>query len=357
MPQNLRNISLACCFSKGCQMLLKKRKKGKLPSAATDFLKTWWREKVVWPYPTEEEKRCLGSETGLDPTQINNWFINQRKRHWHKLFENGVPPNDEHDARAALDQAEADRVIEDDEAAMLHSVFELGDTIVREVMVPRTEMVWIERHKTLRQALSLALRSGFSRIPVIDDGPDDVVGVFYLKDVVNRVFEYRESETTERIDSQMREATFVPDSKLVDDLLRDLQLQRVHMAIAVDEYGGTAGLVTIEDVLEEIVGEIRDEHDTPEAGDQPLREIAGGVIEAEGRCPIADVNARLELHLPEDEGFDTIAGFVLSVLGRVPETGATFESHGVRVRVLAATPTAVKRVAMERVTADGSAAE
>jgi putative hemolysin len=110
-------------------------------------------------------------------------------------------------------------------------------------------------------------------------------------------------------------------------------------------------------VLEEIVGEIRDEHDTPEAGDQPLREIAGGMVEAEGRCPIADVNARLELHLPEDEGFDTIAGFVLSALGRVPETGATFESHGVRVRVLAATPTAVKRVAMERVAANGSAAE
>ena len=103
--------------------------------------------------------------------------------------------------RELVDQAEADRVIEDDEAAMLHSVFELGDTIVREVMVPRTEMVWIERHKTLRQALSLALRSGYSRIPVIGDGPDDVVGVFYLKDVVNRVFEHRESEATERIDS------------------------------------------------------------------------------------------------------------------------------------------------------------
>ncbi len=133
--------------------------------------------------------------------------------------------------RELVDQAEADRVIEDDEAAMLHSVFELGDTIVREVMVPRTEMVWIERHKTLRQALSLALRSGYSRIPVIGDGPDDVVGVFYLKDVVNRVFEHRESEGTERVDSRMRPATFVPDSKLVDDLLRDLQSQRVHLAI------------------------------------------------------------------------------------------------------------------------------
>jgi len=171
------------------------------------------------------------------------------------------------------------------------------------------------------------------------------------------------SELAKRMEMSIKEAGlnepcyFVPDTANGWSVLQEMRRRRVHMAIVVDEYGGTAGLATIEDVLEEIVGEIRDEHDTPEAGDQPLREIAGGVIEADGRCPITDVNARLELHLPEDEGFDTIAGFVLSVLGRVPETGATFESHGVRVRVLAATPTAVKRVAMERIAVDGAAAD
>ena len=228
--------------------------------------------------------------------------------------------------RELVDQAEADQVIEDDEAAMLHSVFELGDTIVREVMVPRTEIVWIERHKTLRQALSLALRSGYSRIPVIGDGPDDVVGVFYLKDVVNRVFEHRESEATERIDSRMRPAVFVPDSKLVDDLLRDLQSQRVHMAIAVDEYGGTAGLVTIEDVLEEIVGEITDEYDQepPE-----IEKLAGGGYRLSARLHVEDAGELLGFDIDSDsEGVDTVAGLIAKRLGKVALPGSSITTDG-----------------------------
>ena len=228
--------------------------------------------------------------------------------------------------RELVDQAEADRVIEDDEAAMLHSVFELGDTIVREVMVPRTEMVWIERHKTLRQALSLALRSGYSRIPVIGDGPDDIVGVFYLKDVVNRVFEHRESEATERIDSRMRAAVFVPDSKLVDDLLRDLQSQRVHMAIAVDEYGGTAGLVTIEDVLEEIVGEITDEYDQepPE-----IEKLPGGGYRLSARLHVEDAGELLGFDFDSDsEGVDTVAGLIAKRLGKVALPGSSITIEG-----------------------------
>jgi CBS domain containing-hemolysin-like protein len=231
--------------------------------------------------------------------------------------------------RELLDQAEADRVIEDDEAAMLHSVFELGDTTVREVMVPRTEMVWIERHKTLRQALSLGLRSGFSRIPVIGEGPDDVVGVFYLKDVVNRVFEHRESETTERIDSRMRPATFVPDSKLVDDLLRELQLQRVHMAIAIDEYGGTAGLVTIEDVLEEIVGEITDEYDQeiPE-----VEKLPGGDYRLSARMHVEGAGELLGFDIDSDaEGVDTVSGLIAKRLGKVALPGASITIDGWRL--------------------------
>ncbi len=164
--------------------------------------------------------------------------------------------------RELVDLAEASDVIEDDERQMIHSVFELGDTIVRELMVPRTEMVFIESTKTLRQALSLALRSGFSRIPVIGENVDDVVGVVYLKDLVRRTFEHHEAEHSERVASLMRPVFMVPDSKRADDLLRDMQAARVHMAVVVDEYGGTAGIVTIEDVVEEIVGEITDEYDT-----------------------------------------------------------------------------------------------
>ena len=144
---------------------------------------------------------------------------------------------------------------------MIHSVFELGETLSREVMVPRTDMVFIERHKTLRQALSLGLRSGFSRIPVIGDNEDDVVGVMYLKDIAKRVFDHRESESTQKVESVMRPAFFVPDSRAADELLKDMQGSRTHIAIVVDEYGGVAGLVTIEDILEEIVGEITDEYD------------------------------------------------------------------------------------------------
>jgi CBS domain containing-hemolysin-like protein len=228
--------------------------------------------------------------------------------------------------RELVDLAEADKLIDDDDAAMLHSVFELGDTVVREVMVPRTEMVWIERHKTLRQAISLALRSGYSRIPVIGDGPDDVVGVFYLKDVVNRVFEHRDSENTERIDSRMRPATFVPDSKLVDDLLRELQAQRVHMAIAIDEYGGTAGLVTIEDVLEEIVGEITDEYDTEAPEVEPL---PGGRYRMSARLHVEDAGELLGLEFDADEeGVDTIAGLIAKRLGKVALPGTSVTEGG-----------------------------
>lgn len=228
--------------------------------------------------------------------------------------------------RELVDRAEADQVIEDEEAAMLHSVFELGDTIVREVMVPRTEMVWIERHKTLRQAMSLALRSGFSRIPVIGDGPDDVVGVFYVKDVARRILEHRDAETTQRIESLMRPPTFVPDSKRVDALLRELQGQRVHMAIAVDEYGGTAGLVTIEDVLEEIVGEITDEYDTeiPE-----IEKLPSGAYRLSARLSVGAAAELLGLEIDEEaEGVDTIAGLIAKRLGKVAVPGAAITVNG-----------------------------
>ena len=158
---------------------------------------------------------------------------------------------------------------------MIHSVFELGDTIAREVMVPRTDVVYIERYKNLRQTLSLFLRSGFSRVPVIGENLDDVVGVAYLKDIVRRDFEAPDVEFTQRIDEVMRPAHFVPESKPVDALLSEMQASRQHIAIVVDEYGGTAGLVTIEDILEEIVGEITDEYDAERGRGRDARRRRG----------------------------------------------------------------------------------
>ena len=185
-----------------------------------------------------------------------------------------------------MDLAEASSVIESGEREMIHSVFELGDTIVREVMVPRTDVVFIERTKTLRQAMSLALRSGYSRIPVVGENLDDIVGFAYLKDITKRVFDRHEAEQTERVESVMRPVLYVPDSKPVDELLREMQAKRKHVAVVVDEYGGTAGLVTIEDVLEEIVGEITDEYDEARVEvERPGQRRDAGQLPLPGRRP------------------------------------------------------------------------
>lgn len=237
-----------------------------------------------------------------------------------KGFREG-PFSTQAELRELVDMAGADFVIEDDERQMIHSVFELGDTIAREVMVPRTEMVWIETHKTLRQAMSLGLRSGYSRIPVVGEGIDDIVGVVYVKDIARRIFEHQESQTTERVSDLMRPAFMVPDSRSVDELLRDMQSARTHLAVLVDEYGGTAGLVTIEDVIEEIVGEISDEHDVlgPD-----IEELANGEYRVSSRLHVGDLAELLEIEIP-DEGVDTVGGLMAKRLGIVPIPGATVD--------------------------------
>ncbi|MEK9664538.1 MAG: hemolysin family protein, partial [Candidatus Nanopelagicales bacterium] len=232
--------------------------------------------------------------------------------------------------RELVDIAGDEDLIEDDERQMIHSVFELGDTYVREVMVPRTEMVFIERHKSLRQALSLGLRSGFSRIPVIGENADDVIGLVYLKDVVRRVFENRDAEQSETVESLMRPTYMVPDSKQVDELLRDMQAARTHMAIVVDEYGGTAGLVTIEDLLEEIVGEIDDEYDTAAPEVAPLDD---GSFRVSARMQVDDFADLIDVDIDgEDEGVDTVHGLMATRLGRVPIPGAVVDVDGWRLR-------------------------
>ena len=227
--------------------------------------------------------------------------------------------------RELVDQAGAAELIEDEERQMIHSVFQLGHTIAREVMVPRTEMVYIERDKTLRQALNLGLRSGYSRIPVIGDSPDDVVGIAYLKDVTRRVFERREAER-EPVSTVMRPATFVPDSKDADDLLRAMQADRIHMAIVVDEFGGTDGLVTIEDILEEIVGEIDDEYDTRTPEVVALPE---GGWRVSARMSVEHLADLTGMHLNGDvEGVETVAGLLALRLGVVPIPGARITEQG-----------------------------
>jgi CBS domain containing-hemolysin-like protein len=236
-----------------------------------------------------------------------------------KGFREG-PFASEAELRALVDLAEKDDLIEDEERRMVHSVFELGDTIVREVMVPRTDLVMIERGKTVRQTLTLALRSGFSRIPVVGENEDDVVGIAYLKDLVRRTHANRDAEG-EPVGQVMRAATFVPDSKPVADLLREMQRDRIHVAVVIDEYGGTAGLVTIEDILEEIVGEITDEYDreTP-----PVEPLADGSYRITARLPVEELGELFGIEL-EDEDVETVGGLLAKALGRVPIPGSDAE--------------------------------
>jgi CBS domain containing-hemolysin-like protein len=230
--------------------------------------------------------------------------------------------------RELVDLAEQRGVVEHGEREMINSVFALGDTIAREVMVPRTETVWIEATKTLRQALVLALRSGFSRIPVIGENVDDVLGILYLKDLVRRTSGGEPLAEEERVDAIMRPATFVPESKPIDDLLREMQAARTHMAVVVDEYGGTAGLVTIEDIVEEIVGEIADEYDVAER--PPVERLTDGAVRVTARLPVEDLGELFGVELDAGE-VETVSGLLAQALGRVPIPGATAVIGGLRL--------------------------
>jgi CBS domain containing-hemolysin-like protein len=265
------------------------------------------------------------------------------------------PFSTETELRELVDYAEASAVIESGERAMIHSVFEFGDTIAREVMVPRGDVVYIERHKNLRQTLSLFLRSGFSRVPVIDDNLDDIVGFAYLKDVVRRDFEDPDVEFTQRVDEVMRPALYVPESKPVDALLSEMQASRQHIAVVVDEYGGTAGLVTIEDLLEEIVGEITDEYDAEQVETETLDD---GSVRVSSRFPIDDLDELFGIDV-DDEDVDSVLGLMAKHLGRVPIAGAHVEAHGLRfvAEAVSGRRNRIESVLVSRLAEDPAAAD
>jgi CBS domain containing-hemolysin-like protein len=233
------------------------------------------------------------------------------------------PFQSESELRDLVDLAGESSVIEAGEREMIHSVFELGDTVAREVMVPRTDMVTIDGEKTLRSAMSLFLRSGFSRIPVVGDGSDDILGLLYFKDVVRRVNADQESGSLP-VTAQMRPMHYVPESKPVDDLLREMQRDQSHFAVVVDEYGGTAGLVTIEDIIEEIVGEIADEYDREAPG---VEDLGDGTFRVPATMDIDDLADLFDVDIEEDE-VDTVGGLIGKSIGRVPIVGSRCEVGG-----------------------------
>ncbi|HWE89452.1 MAG TPA: hemolysin family protein [Pseudonocardiaceae bacterium] len=237
------------------------------------------------------------------------------------------PFSTEVELRELVDLAGERGVVDEGEREMIHSVFELGDTIAREVMVPRTEIVWIERTKTARQGLTLSLRSGFTRLPVIGETVDDVVGVVNLKDLARSTVD--DGEPSRSVADIMGVPTFVPDTKRLDELLEDMQRDRTHLAIVIDEYGGTAGLVTIEDILEEIVGEITDESDTDDR--PPVEHLDDGKIRVSSRLQTEDLGELFDVEL-DDEDVETVGGLLAQQLGRVPLPGAEAEIAGLRLR-------------------------
>jgi CBS domain containing-hemolysin-like protein len=230
--------------------------------------------------------------------------------------------------RELLSRASDAEMIEDNEAELIHSVFELGDTKVRSVMVPRTDMVTIESGSTLNQAMSLFLRSGYSRIPVIGESSDDIKGLLYLKDVVASLHGRPASNLSRAVDGDCRPARYVPESKPVGDLLRELQRESTHVAIVIDEYGGTAGLVTLEDLIEEIVGEIVDEYDS-EVPEQ--EQLDDGEYRVSARMGIDDLGELFGLDL-DDEEVDTVGGLLAKTLGRVPIVGSEVTIDGIGLR-------------------------
>ena len=233
----------------------------------------------------------------------------------------------EDEFRELVDRASEADMIEETEAEFIHSVFELGDTKVRSVMVPRTDMVCIQSGSTLRQAMSLFLRSGYSRIPVIQDSADRILGILYLKDVAARVHGHPPEALDRPVDEVLREVRYVPESKAVSELLQELQRESTHVAIVIDEYGGTAGLVTLEDLIEEIVGEIVDEYDSerPE-----IEDLGDGRYRVSSRTGIDDLGEVFGIELEDDE-VDTVGGLLAKSLSRVPIVGSETDVRGIRL--------------------------
>jgi CBS domain containing-hemolysin-like protein len=217
------------------------------------------------------------------------------------------------------DVAAEEAAIESEERELIHSIFEFGDTVVREVMLPRTDMVAVETDATVDEAIAVAIEAGKSRIPAYEESTDNIVGLVFLKDLVARGAAGEGSEPVRHI---LRPSHFVPESKRVAELLREMQTEKFHMAIVVDEYGGTAGLVTMEDLLEEIVGEITDEYDVDEPA---VERLPDGRLRVPGRTPIDEVNELLEADLPNEE-WDTVGGLVFNRLGHVPVEGECVEA-------------------------------
>jgi CBS domain containing-hemolysin-like protein len=254
---------------------------------------------------------------------------------------NGAVTEDE--LKTLVDAGQEDGVLEQEERQMIHSIIELGDTLVREIMVPRIDTIALEVNTSVMDAVDVLLQSGYSRLPVYEETVDTVLGLLYAKDLLPV---WRKGESLDSLRPLLRPAYFVPEAKKAHALLTEMQSQRIHMAIIVDEYGGVAGLVTLEDIVEEILGEIQDEFDQGE--ESPYHELPGGDYIFQGKVDLDDFNEVVDGHLPKEEA-DTIGGFIYSQLGRVPSSGERIQVDDLLLTVEQVIGRRIRKVRAERI--------
>ncbi len=250
----------------------------------------------------------------------------------------------EEELRTIVSRGHREGVLEEDYHEMLVGVIKLRDVDVADIMTPRTEMFTLPADTTVGEALEAIIQRGFTRIPVYRETRDDIIGVLYAKDLLPVLAEDPQARSRS-IESLLRQPHFVPETKRVDDLLEEFQRTQNHIAIVLDEYGGVSGLVTIEDILEEIVGEIADEYDRRPV--EEIKQIDDHTVEVLAKVHLDELNDRLGIHLEEDGDFDTIGGYVFSTLGRIPRPGEQLQQDNLRITVLEATPRRIERLRIE----------
>ena len=244
---------------------------------------------------------------------------------------------------SVVEQGRIEGVVDEEEMEMIENFLELDETAAEEIMTPRTDLIAINIKDDLSVILETIRDKGHSRIPVYEETIDNIIGLVYAKDLLTEI---GKDLTAFDLKSKIREAYFVPESKPLRDLLHEFQNQKLHIAVVLDEYGGTAGIVTIEDILEEVVGEITDEYEkTPT---QPFKQIDELTFEVDARMYIDEANDQLDIKLPEEEDYDTIGGFVFSHLGYIPKVGETFDYENLTVTVTAAGPRVVKKLKIKK---------
>jgi len=244
-----------------------------------------------------------------------------------------------------LEQQKLEGVVDAEEQQMIENVLELTDTTAGEILTPRTDVIAIEANSDLHTVLDIITKAGHSRYPVFEQSIDKIIGLVYAKDLLAEI---GKDAKNFKLSSGLREAYFVPETKLLRELLHEFQNQKLHIAVVLDEFGGTAGIVTLEDIIEELVGEITDEYEkTPS---KPIRKIDAETIEVDARTYIDDLNDEFELDLPEDEDYDTIGGFVFSYLGYIPKTGTQFDYENLSFNIVQAESRKIKRIRIKKIT-------